>query len=217
MPQETPRSGGEGELDGASTALVLSSGIDSVAVDTCADLLVSGAKEGPDIGSVDRFDRLVVVTVSESTGAWHTRLEDAAVPVEYVDVRTLVRSTSAADGDTDTPRPAATVSSPADLGSLGTALVDILSEHSEERIGLCLCSLTDMLQFIDREFLFKFLFTFSKRMRSLDGVAFYHADTEMCGEELETLFAHCAEAVLTVTSEGMTVEAGRYGATGDPV
>jgi hypothetical protein len=216
MPQEAPRSGGEGELDAASTVLVLSSGIDSVGVDTCADLLVSGATEGPDFGAVDRFDRLVVVTVGESTSAWHARLADAAVPVEYVDVRTLARSTSAADGDADAPRPAATVSSPADLGSLGTALLDILSEHDDERIGLCLYSLTEMLQFVDREFLFKFLFTFSKRLRSVDAVAFYHAETEVCGDELETLFSHCVEAVLTVTGEEPTVEAGRYGAAGDP-
>lgn len=217
MVESSP--GGEPNDSGlgtASTVLVLSPAVDGVR--TCVELLAPGADDELP-RRAEAFDRVVVVSVSESLGTWQSQFDGnpslSGVPIDYVDVRTLVRSTDDGD-DGDAPMPAVTVSSPADLGSLGTALNDLLSTHGSERIGLCLYSITDMLQFVDREFLFKFLFTLSKRLGSTNAVAFYHVDTETANEELETLFSHCAEISVSVTDEETTVEPGRYGATSEP-
>jgi hypothetical protein len=209
-----------GGIETATTVLVRSP--QAAGVPACVGLLAPEAS-GPELPqSGDSFDRIVVVTVGESIGTWHAHFDGepslSNVPVDYVDVRTLVRSTTAEGSpQDDVPTPAVSVSSPADLASLGSALNDLLSTHGTERIGLCLYSITDMLQFVDREFLFKFLFTLSKRLGSTSAVAFYHVDAETTTEELETLFSHCAEAVVTVGAQGTTVEPGRYGAGSDPI
>jgi hypothetical protein len=154
-------------------------------------------------------DRVIVVTVGESPAAWTGPLQAhlADRPVAYVDVRT---PNGAAETDDTGPPPVATVSSPADLGSLGTALTDLLGAHEDDQVALVLSSLSDMLGYVDRELLFKFVFTLGERVRNTDAVAFYHLDPDAGDEELRTLFAHCSEAVLTETDDGLVVEDGRF-------
>lgn len=156
-------------------------------------------------------DRVVVVTVGEPPAAWPAALEAhpslADRSVAYVDVRT---PTGSVEADDAAPRPVATVSSPADLGSLGAALADLLGAHDDERVALVLSSLSDMLGYVDRELLFKFVFTLGERVRGADAVAYYHLDPVASDEELRTLFAHCSEAVLTDSEDGLVVEDGRF-------
>jgi hypothetical protein len=194
-------------LDDASNVLVLASRVGSVGIDTCLDLLANTAEP---------LDRLFVVTVGETPTAWQQRLEATPVlaqtPVSYIDVKTLVRSTSA-DGDTtDLSSPVTTISSPADLGSLGTALTKLMSraDAENERVGLCLYSITDMLEFVDREFLFKFLFTIGARVRQSDAIAFYHLDNDAPDDELRTLFAHSSDTVVTLEDDSLTVSPGQF-------
>lgn len=155
-------------------------------------------------------DRLIVVTVGDPPGAWPAALDAQpslrGVPVAYVDVRTPTATT---DVDGDGPQPVATVPSPADLGSLGTALTELLGAH-DDRAAVVLSSLSDMLGYVDRELLFKFVFTLGERVRGGDTVAYYHLDPGETDEELRTLFAHCSEAVLTESPDGIVVENGRF-------
>lgn len=214
---EKPLPGGS-TLERAASVLVLSPG--TVGVETCVGLLAPDADGGElEVPTGPPFDRVVVVTVGQSLGTWQSQFEArpslSGVPTDYVDVRTLVRST-ADESDDDAPTPAVTVSSPADLGSLGDGLNDLLSSHGDGRVGVCLYSVTDMLQFVDRELLFKFLFTLSKRLSGTSGVVLYHVDTDISTDELETLFSHCAEAVVAVSSAGARVGPGRYGASEPP-
>lgn len=201
-----------GSLRDASNTLVLAPSIGDAGVEACSNLLLDAA---------DRVDRLTIVTVGQSPRQWHDRLTmgqaGSLPPVSYIDVKTLVRSTSAEVGDgADAPTPVATVSSPADLLTLGTEINTLLSEAAEdgERIALCIHSISEMLQFVDREFLFKFLHAVSARVRSVDGVGFYHLDNEMPDDELRIMFAHLCDTVATFEGEGMNVSAGYYAPTG---
>jgi len=202
-----------GDLRDASNVLVLAPSVADAGLDACSNLLVD---------ATDRIDRLVVVTVGTRPSAWHERLTDRSagplVPVSYVDVKTLVRSTSAAAGEgADVPAPVATISSPADLLTLGKSINALLSDAADDgdRVALCIHSISEMLQFVDREFLFKFLHAVSARVRSVDGVGFYHLDNEAPDEELRIMFAHLCDTVATFEGEQMNVSAGYYAPAGE--
>lgn len=196
-----------GSLADASNVLVLASRLNDAGADACADLLANSERA---------LDRIVVVAVGQSPRAWQNRLDRhpalSAAAVSYVDVKTLVRSSAAAESEPEPITPAATVSSPADLGSLGAALNDLLAEAAAagEQVGLCLHSITDMLQFVDREFLFKFLHTLGERVRQVGGIAYYHLDNGSPDDKLETLFAHLSDAVVSIDGTGMSVSSGHY-------
>jgi hypothetical protein len=201
-----------GALRAASNVLVLAPGVAGGGIDACTNLLLD---------ATDRVDRLAIVAVGDSPAAWHSRLTDRASgllpPISYIDVKTLVRSTEADTGGGDVPVPVATVSSPADLLTLGKSINSLLSDASldGDRVGLCVHSISEMLQFVDREFLFKFLHAVSARVRSVDGVAFYHLDNEAPDEELQIMFAHLCDTVATFEGEQMDVSAGYYAPTGE--
>lgn len=197
-------------LSEASNVLVLASLINDAGASACSDLLAD---------AVECVDRLVVVTVGHTPGQWQQYVDDrpemAATPITYVDVKTLVRSTAATD-ESASITPAATVSSPADLGSLGTALNELMSEAAAEgeRVGLCLHSITDMLQFVDREFLFEFLHAVGARVRHAGGVGFYHLDNDSPDDKLETLFSHLCDAVVEVQNDEVSISPGYYAVDG---
>lgn len=201
------------DLADAANVLVLASTIDDVGADACLDLL---ARE------TNPPDRLVVVSVGDTPSAWEQRIERrtalADLPVSYIDVKTMARSaTTAETNGAGGPVPAATVPSPADLGSLGRALNEIFVDaaRERERIGLCLSSITEMLQFVDRDFLFRFLHTLGSRVRQSDAVGYYHLDNDSRDDELETLFAHLTDAVVAIDERGMTVSPGYYAVGGE--
>ncbi len=202
-----------GDLRGASNVLVLAPSVADAGIDACTNLLVD---------ATDRVDRLLVVTVGTHPSVWHDRLTERSAgplaPVSYVDVKTLVRSTSTAASDgTDVPSPVATVSSPADLLTLGKSVNSLLGDAAADgdRVALCIHSISEMLQFVDREFLFKFLHAVSARVRSVDGVAFYHLDNDAPDEELQIMFAHLCDTVATFEGEQMDVSAGYYAPAGE--
>lgn len=201
-----------GALREASNVLVLAPSIGDSGIDACTNLLLD---------ATDRIDRLALVTVGSTPSAWHDRLADRASgplpPVSYIDVKTLARSADTVEASSsDVPAPVATISSPADLLTLGKSVNSLLSDAAEdgERVGLCIHSISEMLQFVDREFLFKFLHAVSARVRSVDGVAFYHLDNQSPEEELQIMFAHLCETIATFEGEQMDVSAGYYAPAG---
>lgn len=202
-----------GDLRDASNVLVLAPSVADAGLDACTNLLVD---------ATERVDRLAIVAVGSQPAAWHDRLADRSAgplpPISYVDVKTLVRSTAATDaGGSDVPVPVATISSPADLLTLGKSINSLLRDAAADgdRVALCIHSLSEMLQFVDREFLFKFLHAVSARVRSVDGVAFYHLDNDAPDEELQIMFAHLCDTVATFEGERMDVSAGYYAPAGE--
>lgn len=198
-------------LTDAGTVLVLASRVEDVGAEACVDLLANAPA----------LDRLLVVAVGSRPAAWHRRVEArpslSNAAVEYVDVRTVVRSSSA-DADADAPDPVATVSSPADLGTLGTVITDRLAaaEDRGERVGLCLHSISDMLEFVDREFLFRFVHAIGARARQSDAVAAYHLDNDAPDDELTALFAQVCDAVVSVEAGELTVTSGGHAVADGP-
>lgn len=195
----------DADLDNASNVLVLAPRVDDVGVDTCLDLLADVPKQ---------LDRLLIVTIEQTPAFWKQRLDDdtalADLPVNYINVKTLVRPSN--DDGQDVPSAVTTVSSPADLASLGTAVTKLMSraDDENERVGLCIYSVSDMLEFVDREFLFKFLFTIGGRIRQSDSVALYHLDNEAPDDELITLFSHVSDTVVSLEDDDLTVSPGQY-------
>ncbi|MUV90819.1 hypothetical protein GJ629_13670 [Halapricum sp. CBA1109] len=189
----------ESDFEDAAAVLVLSPR--DVGAKACADLLER---------TPGGLDRLLIVAISDDPAAWETRLDDRpaldGTAVSYVDVRTLRH------GDDDGPTPVETVRSPADLNALGTAINDVLSDAAAagERVGLCVYSISEMLAFVDRELVFKLLHTVGARLRREDHVAYFHLDGDTGDEELETLFSHLSDAVVSIDDHGMTVSPGYY-------
>ena len=191
----------ESDFEDAAAVLVLSPR--DVGAEACADLLAR---------TPGGLDRLLIVAISDDPAAWQARLDDRPAldetAVSHVDVRTLRHG----DGDDDGPTPVETVRSPADLNALGTAINDVLSDAAAagERVGLCVYSISEMLAFVDRELVFKLLHTVGARLRREDHVAYFHLDGDTGDEELETLFSHLSDAVVSIDDNGMTVSPGYY-------
>jgi len=181
----------EADLANASTVLVLAPPVEDDPA-ARADLLASADP-----------DRLIVVPVGSTPAAWGDVFEHpalSATQVSYVDVKTAV--STAADAATDGPEAVATISSPADLATLGSVLNDGLAHavETDECVCMSLDSVSDMLGFVDREFLFRFLHTLGARVHRVDGVAYYHLDAD-ADEELRSLFVQICDAVVTVDDE----------------
>lgn len=196
------------DLADATNVLVSASNVGNQGVQACLDLLANDERG---------LDRLLVVAVGQRPSEWQRWIDErpalADLTVGYVDVQTLTRSSATAEtGASSTLVPAATISSPADLGALGTALTDLLGQAATagDRVGLVVHSITDMLAFVDREFLFKFLHTLGARLRQMDAVGYYHLDSTAPDDKLETLFAHLCDSVVTIEDAETTVSPGYY-------
>lgn len=185
-----------------ANVLVESSGIDDAGVVACSRLLLEAD-----------LDRLGIVTVERTPSEWERQLDQLALgrvpPVEYVDVETLSRSTSASVEAGDLPSSVTTVSDPADLMALGTAMDDLLRTDGE-RVGICLHSISALLQFVDREPLFKFLHLMSERVRRADALGAYYLGTSASGTELRVLFSNLCEGVATFDGETFEFSDGKY-------
>ncbi|QSG09786.1 DUF7504 family protein [Halapricum desulfuricans] len=157
------------------------------------------------------LDRIGVVTVEHTPAEWDRQLRQLSrqVPsVEYVDVETFARSTSASPAG-DRSSSVTTVADPEDLTALGTAM-DALLQGDDERVGVCLHSISALLQFVEREPLFKFLHLLSERVRRADALGAYHLDSATSGTELRVLFSNLCESVATFDGEAFDLSAGKY-------
>ncbi|MEF8882558.1 MAG: hypothetical protein V5A34_08565 [Halapricum sp.] len=196
---------GLAELRNASTVLIQNPGIEDAGDSGCMTSLLD-----PELG----IDRAVIVTVALSPSEWERRLARQATgqlpPVDYIDVQTLSGSASASDS-ADAPTPVATVPSPADLVTLGETIHELLNDAAEDgdRIGLSIHSVLDMLQFVDREFLFKFLHLVGDRLRNVDAIGFYHLDSTV-PEQLRVTLAHLCDTIVECDGEKIDISDGYY-------
>ncbi|QSG06711.1 KaiC-like protein ATPase [Halapricum desulfuricans] len=183
-----------------SNVLVDASNVDDTGMLACTRLLLEAD-----------LDRIGVVTVEHTPAEWDRQLRQLprrVPPVEYVDVETLARSTSASTAG-DRPSSVTTVADPEDLTALGTAMDDLL-QGNDERVGVCLHSISALLQFVEREPLFKFLHLMSERARRAEALGAYYLDSTTSGAELRALFSNLCEVVATFDGEAFDLSSGKY-------
>ncbi|WP_123536195.1 DUF7504 family protein [Halosimplex salinum] len=179
------------EIDGATTVLLLAPNVQDRSMDACARALR---------GRSGRLDRVVAVTVTGSAADWLSMWDRTSTgepkPVTCVDV----------DGDT---RSAASVSSapsgavervsdPTDLESLGRRISDVVqrADETDDRVGIAIHSLTGMLQHVDDQTAFKFVYTLGEVIRRVEGTAFFHLDPAAHDQETIETFRIVCDAVV---------------------
>jgi hypothetical protein len=188
----TDENTGADALGAASSVLVTTPDVRDAPVSACHGLL---SNSGGDV------DRVVGVAVCRSAtdwlDAWERAGDGAATELTCVDVESSTRSAAASAGGGG--RPAATVRSvpdATDLETLGDTLTDLLTAADEERVAVCLHSLSDLLGQVDQRSAFKFVTTLSELARAHDGVAYVHLDSRAADARTVDVFSTAVDAVV---------------------
>lgn len=197
--------------DEAGSVLVLAPDIRETGPRICTELLT---------GADESIDHVVPVTIGQSPDGWldvWERTHDGGVDrVTCIDIDRPARSAaaSAADGDSEIARigdgPDVTVETVADLTDLtelGTTITNAVWDAgaSDERVGVAVHSLTDLLQYVDRQQAFFFVITLADRVRREGGVAYVHLDGECHDENTVDVFKTACDAVFEA-EEGVGLE-----------
>lgn len=124
---------------------------------------------------------------------WHETVGD--LPVELV----VVEAREDGSDGSDLPDSVTVLSeSPGDLTWLGVHTSEYLTRwhEADERIGVCIDSLTSMLQYAELEKVYRFLHIFSGRVETADARAHNHIDPRAhTRQELHTLKQLCDTVV----------------------
>lgn len=159
-------------LDDAAGVLMIAPDVRDGPVSACA-ALVANRRE--------TIDRAVGVTVCQSPSDWldaWKRHADPAMSLTCVDVNSKTRS-AAAEGSTHQPAATLrTVTDATDLASLGTTLTEIMADADavDDRVAICLHSLSGLLGYVPRQRVFEFLCTLVESAREHDAVVYAHFD-----------------------------------------
>lgn len=155
------------------------------------------------------FDHVVGVTVTESAGSWIRawgRNADASTRVSCVDVDGRTRAV-AGDGGGPLLPSVESVEDPTDLEALGRTISDVLerSADRDERVGLAVHSVGDLLHHVEESTAFKFVYTLGEVVRRVDGTVYFHLDPR--GPDAGTIdtFAAACDAVVHFEGGGITV------------
>jgi hypothetical protein len=157
-------------------------------------------------GAEGSIDHVVPVTVSRSPGDWvnarNRRAGDSTARTTHVNVDGLSRSTATSTGASTS---AVTVETVTDLTELGTKVTDVVRAASAngERVGACVYSLTDLLQYVDRRETFFFVTTLANCIRRADGIAYFHLDPHAHDEETIDVFRTACDAVFEAEGDAM--------------
>jgi hypothetical protein len=147
-------------------------------------------------------DRVVGVTVGQSPSAWLDAWRRQAGPagpsLTCVDVESVTRSATA---ETGVDQPAATlrtVADATDLESLGETVTGELADADgvDDRVAVCVHSLSDLLEHVGEERAFAFLCTLGERVREYDAVVFAHLDASAHDERTVEVFSAVCDAVV---------------------
>ncbi|QZP38127.1 DUF835 domain-containing protein [Halobaculum magnesiiphilum] len=154
---------------------------------------------------------VVVVTftdiASDWLADWRTQHGDLPAQVTFIrigghnrDGRTETISTE--QGRTQVVRTG--VRSPTDLTRLGISISRRLGEAEDRDLTpvLCFDAITDLLEYVDVERLFRFLTTLTGRVGALGGSAHYHADAAATDEETIRTLRQVFDDTMYVTETG---------------
>lgn len=158
---------------GASTLLLSFPSMDDRARRACGDHL---AVDGPDHRAV------ILVALTETptrrVERWRATVGDRLPDRLHV----IAADDSAAEAppavDAATTLTVDTVSSPRDLTGLGIAISNYLDGLGDHHGGIACCfdSLSTLLNYADRQQVFKFLHVLTAQLRSVDATAHFHVD-----------------------------------------
>jgi KaiC/GvpD/RAD55 family RecA-like ATPase len=155
------------------------------------------------------FDHVVGVTVTESASSWvraWRRHADAGTRVSCVDVDGRTRAVAGDGGEPVVPS-VESVEDPTDLEALGRTVSDVLERSAEgdERIGLAVHSVSDLLHHVDESTAFKFVYTLGEVVRRVDGTVYFHVDPRECDSPTVDTFAAACDAVVHLERGDVTV------------
>lgn len=190
----------DGQLDGATSVLLLAPDVRDTAASAAASLLECESH---------RLDRVVGVTVTESASSWlraWQRHADASTRVSCVDVDGRTRAVAGDGGESVVPS-TESVEDPADLEKLGRTVSDVLEDAADggERVGLAVHSVSDLLYHVDESTAFKFVYTLGEVVRRVDGTAYFHLDDRAHDSATVETFAAACDAVVHLEGGGVTV------------
>jgi len=96
------------------------------------------------------------------------------------------------------------ISDPADLTRLGITIENYLSEwaENENQTVICFHSLTPLLQYADRERVFRFLHLLTGRIDSIDAVAHFHMNPEAHDAQTRNTLVQLFDAVIDIDETG---------------
>jgi hypothetical protein len=97
-----------------------------------------------------------------------------------------------------------TISDPSDLPKLGITISRAVSSWAEDGRGAVVCfhSLTALLQYVDRQRVFRFLHVLQDRLGSVDAVTHYHMDSEAHDQQTLATVRPLFDAVVEVDPDG---------------
>lgn len=181
---------GSSAVADASNVLVVTSALDDTHHQLCCDVLQAGETTP---------DRVVGVTIADSPGSKHSswRTDVGAAPsYAFVSVNGASRSAAAQTATADEPdRPTVEhVDAVMPPDRFGMTIVDQI--ESGAQTAVCFDSITDLLEYVDRETAFKFLHALSSRVRAEGARAHFHIDGAAHGEETISLFSTLFDVVV---------------------
>lgn len=154
-------------IEGAEDVLVVAPSVGGVAEDACGEVLTAGRPP----------ERVLGVTIgcspNDAVRNWRRHLPDT-VDYAVVTVDGAARSVAAGSASVDPTVAVETVPDVEPLSRLGTTIADQLED--DRRTAVCLDSITDLIQYADRETVFRFLHALASKVRAADATGHYHLD-----------------------------------------
>ncbi|MEF8851681.1 MAG: hypothetical protein V5A28_04555 [Haloarculaceae archaeon] len=190
----------DGRLDDARSVLLLAPDVRDAAASAAASLLERESRQ---------YDHVIAVATTESASSWvraWNRHASDTTRVSCVDVDGQTRAVAGDDGEPVIPS-VEPVESPADLEVLGRAVSDALerSDDRDERVGLAVHSVSDLLSHADESTAFKFVYTLGEVVRRVDGTVYFHFDGRTHDSATVDTFAAPCDAVVHLEGGGVSV------------
>ena len=189
-------------LQDAATILLLSSALDPGGDEACSNLLSLAPGRGRDRVLAISFtktadDRLATW---EACGAGHVPAEVGVVGGPEA----VPTDTACASHDADVS--IATVDHPGNLTQLGVAISEYLDAWDDgDGLAVCFHSLTTLLQYADRDCVFRFLNVLSRELADADAVAHFHMDPQAHDDETVATLVSVFDAVVETDGDEWTV------------
>ena len=190
-------------LEDASAILLLSSALDPGTDDACASLLSLAPGRGRDRVLAISFTK----TADDRLATWEA--SSAGHVPEKVGV---VGGPEAVPSEPSCPRhdadvSIATVDHPGNLTQLGVAISEYLDAWDDgDGMAVCFHSLTTLLQYADRDCVFRFLNVLTRELADVDAVAHFHMDPCAHDEETVATLISPFDAVVETDGDEWTVQ-----------
>lgn len=190
------------QLSSASNILLLSPSLETVGDQICSKLLSMPRPSQTDVLAVSLTD-----TPDDWLDDWQRNIgPERPANTSFITsgegTRSATQVVSASTGPTNVTIHA--VSSPADLTGLGMHISDQLAEWKDDgnKILVDFDSLSILLEYSDRQRVFKFMHVLKGRVDAVDAVAHYHMDPGVHDSQVISTFKSLMDAVIEVDEAG---------------